>query len=108
MQGSWSEAAQMADGPADTVTPSFAQFLPPWMAQQRWYAGKGRVPALKRIGGLRFEDPAGEVGVETWLVLDESGQDPTIYQVPLTYRGMRLAGADHALIATVEHNRLGT
>ena len=98
----------MADGPADTVTPSFAQFLPPWMAQQRWYAGKGRVPALKRIGGLRFEDPAGEVGVETWLVLDESGQDPTIYQVPLTYRGTRLAGADHALIATVEHNSLGT
>ena len=63
------------------LTPSFAQFLPPWMAQQRWYAGKGRVPALRRIGGLRFEDPAGEVGIEVHLLLDESGQTPTIYQV---------------------------
>ena len=95
-------------GSTDTVTPSFAQFLPPWIAQQRWYAGKGRVPVLRRIGGLRFEDPAGEVGIEVWLVLDESGQTPTIYQVPLTYRGARLTGADHALVATVEHNTLGT
>ena len=98
----------MADGRADTVTPSFAKFLPPWMAQQRWYAGKGRVPALRQVGGLRFEDPAGEVGIVVHLVLDDAGQDPTIYQVPLTYRGARLEGADHALVATVEHSTLGT
>ncbi len=90
------------------LTPSITAFLPSWVAQQRWYAGKGRVPALTRIGGLRFEDPAGEVGIEIWLVLDESGQTPTIYQVPLTCRGALLAGGDHALVATLEDDSLGT
>ena len=83
------------------------EFLPPWMVKQRWYAGKGRVPVLRRIGGLRFQDPAGEVDVAVHLMLDESGQSATIYQVPLTYRSARLAGADHALVATVEPNRHG-
>ncbi len=89
-------------------SPSVAALLPTWVAQQRWYAGKGRVPALRRIGGLRFEDPTGEVDIDVHLLLDESGQTPTTYQVPLTYRGARLAGADHALIATVERGSLGT
>jgi len=89
------------------LTPSVTAFLPPWVAQQRWYAGKGRVPALRRIGGLRLEDPAGEVGIDVHLLLDESGPTPTTYQVPLTHRGARLPGADHALIATVEHRSLG-
>ena len=83
-------------------------FLPPWMARQRWYAGKGRVPVLRRIGGLRLDDPAAEVDIDVHLLLDESGQTPTTYQVPLTYRGARLAGADHALVATVDHASLGT
>ena len=83
------------------------ELLPSWMVRQRWYAGKGRVPLLRRIGGLRFQDPAGEVDVDVHLMLDESGQSPTIYQVPLTYRSARLAGADHALVATVEPNSHG-
>ncbi len=90
------------------VPPSFLELLPPWVAQQRWYAGKGRVPVLRRIGGLRFEDPAGEAEIEVHLLLDESGHTPTTYQVPLTYRRARLKGADHALIATVDHGSSGT
>ncbi|MBE3075981.1 MAG: aminoglycoside phosphotransferase [Actinobacteria bacterium] len=86
---------------------SIMAFLTPWMARQRWYAGKGRVPVLKCIGGLRLEDPAGEVDIDIHLLLDESGRTPTTYQVPLTCRGARLAGADHALVATVEHSSLG-
>ena len=78
------------------------ELLPSWMVRQRWYAGKGRVPLLRRVGGLRFQDPAGEVDVDVHLMLDESGQSPTIYQVPLTCRSARLAGADHALVATIE------
>lgn len=78
------------------------ELLPSWMVRQRWYAGKGRVPLLRRIGGYRLQDPAGEVDVDVHLMLDESGQGPTIYQVPLTCRSARLAGADHALVATVE------
>ena len=83
------------------------ELLPSWMVRQRWYAGKGRVPLLRRIGGYRFRDPAGEVDVDVHLMLDESGQGPTIYQVPLTYRSSRLAGADHALVATMEPNSPG-
>ena len=86
------------------------ELLPSWMVRQRWYAGKGRVPVLRRIGGLRLQDPTGEVGIDVHLLLDESGASPTIYQVPLTYRGAPLAGADHALVATVEeigHGRQG-
>jgi predicted trehalose synthase len=78
------------------------ELLPSWMARQRWYAGKGRVPVLRRIGVLRLHDPSGEVGIRVHLLLDESGPGPTVYQVPLTYRGAPLAGADHALLATVE------
>ena len=89
------------------VAPSLLELLAPWVAQQRWYAGKGRVPALRQIGGLRFEDPAGEVEIDVLLLLDESGLAPTTYQVPLTYHGARLRGADQALIATVDHGSLG-
>ena len=85
-----------------------AELLPTWMLRQRWYAGKGRVPVLRRIGGLRFTDPAGEVDIDVHLMRDDSGQSPTIYQVPLTYRNARLAGADHALVAPVEEGSQGS
>lgn len=84
------------------------ELLPSWMVKQRWYAGKGRVPVLRRIGGLRLEDPTGEVGIDIHLLMDESGQSMTIYQVPLTDRCARLAGADHALVAITEHSSSGT
>ena len=83
------------------------ELLPPWMVRQRWYAGKGRVPVLRRIGVLELRDPAAEVGIKVHLLLDESGQGPTVYQVPLTYRRAPLAGADHALLATVERTGHG-
>ena len=83
--------------------PALDELLPSWMSQQRWYAGKGRVPVLRRIGGFRLPDPTGLVDVDVQLLLDESGDTPTIYQVPLTYRSAPLAGAGHALVATLEH-----
>ena len=63
---------------------------------------------LRQVGGLRLPDPAGEVVIDVLLLLDESGQSPTIYQVPLTFRPARLTGADQALVATVEDRSLGT
>jgi trehalose synthase-fused probable maltokinase len=84
------------------LTPSVLELLPKWVAQQRWYAGKGRVPVLSHIGGLRLQDPAGKADINVHLLLDESGQTPTTYQVPLTCRTERLAGGDRALVATVE------
>lgn len=77
------------------------------MGSQRWYAAKGSTPALRRLAAWRLGDPGGEVGVETMIVADESGDDPVVYQVPLTYRGAPLASADHALVGVMEHSVLG-
>ncbi len=90
-----------------TVTPSFAEFLPDWIARQRWYTAKGRRPQLRRVGGLRYQDPQGEVGIETWLLRDDAGPAPVLYQVPLTYRGAPAPELEHALVATTEHSELG-
>ncbi len=87
--------------PGATITPHFRDFLPEWVARQSWYRGSG-LPPLRMVGAIRFEDPAGEVGIETHLVADGE----TLYQVPMTYRGAALAGA--TLIATTEHSVLGS
>jgi hypothetical protein len=93
--------------PGATLTPHFRDFLPTWIAMQPWYVGAGR-PSLSPVGYFRFEDPAGEVGIETHLVFDGT----VIYQVPMTYRGAPIAddvlGATGSLIATAEHSLLGT
>jgi len=88
--------------PGATLTPHFRDFLPPWVARQPWYRGTGP-PALTPVGYFRFEDPDGEVGVETHLVAAGS----VLYQLPMTYRGAPLDRPD-ALIATAEHSVLGT
>ena len=90
-----------------TITPSKLELLEDWMGSQRWYAAKGRRPRLRLVGRWRLDDPAGEVGVETLIVADESGTEPVVYQVPLTYRGAPLEGAERALVGTTEHSALG-
>lgn len=87
-----------------TLTPHFRDFLPAWLAAQPWYAGTG-TPAIRPVGYFRYEDPAGEVGMETHLV-DAGG---VVYQIPMTYRGVPVSTTDtHGLIATTEHSVLGT
>lgn len=89
------------------LTPAIMAILPQWVARQRWYGGKGRTPVLTRIGGMRLEDPAAEADIDVHLLLDESGHTPTTYQVPLTCRAARLAGGDHALVATLGPDTTG-
>ena len=91
-----------------TIVPSKLELVTAWMPRQRWYAGKGHDPLLRRVGGFRFEDPEGEVGVETLLLADTAVSPAVVYQVPLTYRGAPLDGAEHALLGTMEHSVLGT
>jgi 1,4-alpha-glucan branching enzyme len=91
-----------------TIAPTKTEMVTAWMPRQRWYHGKGHVPQLRRVGGFRFEDPAGAVGVETLLLSDDAASPPVVYQVPLTYRGAPLEGAEHALLGTMEHSVLGT
>jgi len=88
-----------------TLVPHFRDFLPGWVARQAWYQGSG-TPALRPVGFFRFEDPAGQVGIETHLVSDGTG----VYQIPMTYRGAPIPSLDAAsgLIAKAEHSVLGT
>ena len=90
-----------------SLSPTKLELLPVWMSTQRWYAAKGRVPRLRRLWSWRLDDPAGAVGIETLLVVDEGGVEPVVYQVPLTYRDAPLEGAQHALVGTMEHSVLG-
>src|SRR5690242_16472202 len=82
-----------------TLTPRFRDFLPAWVARQPWYEGTG---AVRPTGFFRFEDPAGQVGVETHLLQDGEA----VWQVPLTYRPAPLP--DGRLVTTAEHSVLGT
>lgn len=91
-----------------SLTPSKLALLEGWMGHQRWYAAKGSDPRTRRVRSFRFDDPEGEVGIETLVVADESGPVPVVYQVPLTYRGAPVAGLEHALVGTMEHSVLGT
>jgi hypothetical protein len=85
---------------APTMTPAFKDFLPVWVGRQPWYPGTG-TPTLRPVGFLRFEDPDGEVGIETHLVTDGT----SVLHLPMTYRGAPLD--DGALIVTAEHSELG-
>ncbi|MFG3533082.1 1,4-alpha-glucan branching protein [Streptomyces sp. NPDC047917] len=90
-----------------TLTPTKLELLTTWLPAQPWYRGTGQQPEPARTGGFRLDDPKGEVGIEFMVVTDTSGDQPITYQVPFSYRGAPLAGADDALIGTTEHGVLG-
>ncbi len=90
-----------------TLTPTKPELVQAWMGSQRWYAAKGTSPSVRRLASWRLGDPAGEVGVETLVVADDSGPEPVVYQVPLTYRGAPVPGLEHALVGVLEHSVLG-
>ncbi len=88
------------------VSPTKEQLIRRWIGDQRWYTGTAR-PRLRLLDSWRLDDPQGEVGIETIAVLDESGATSVVYQVPLTYRGAPLDGAETALLGEMEHSVLG-
>nr|WP_030504555.1 hypothetical protein [Micromonospora purpureochromogenes] len=85
------------------LRPSKLELLAGWLPGRQWFAGEAGAP-VSRVAAYRFDDPAGEVGVETLLV--RAGDGPVL-QVPLTYRGAPLAGADEHLVGIIEHSVLG-
>jgi hypothetical protein len=84
------------------LNPSKLGLLSAWLPSRPWFTGAGE---LRQVGAYRFDDPAGEVGLEALLV--RSGGGPALH-VPLTYRGMPLAGAEEFLVGTAEHSVLGS
>jgi hypothetical protein len=87
------------------LTPTKLDHLAGWLPGRSWYRGPA-TPSVTRVAACRFDDPAGEVGLETLLVRAEA--DGPIFHTPLTYRGAPLAGADAWLLGTSEHSVLGT
>ncbi|MET8067860.1 hypothetical protein ACFYON_28475 [Micromonospora sp. NPDC005686] len=85
------------------LRPSKLELLASWLPGRQWFAGEAGVP-LSGVAAYRFDDPAGEVGIETLLV--RAGDGPVL-QAPLTYRGAPLAGADDFLVGVIEHSVLG-
>lgn len=85
------------------LSPTKLELLRAWVPYQPWLGGAD-ASSLTALGAYRFDDPDGEVGVETHLLATADGG---VLQVPLTYRGAPLAGADHALVTTMTHSVLG-
>ncbi|WP_158375396.1 CG0192-related protein [Cellulosimicrobium cellulans] len=85
-----------------TLVPTKTELVAAWLPAQPWFDG----PAddVRPVGAYRFDDPEGEVGIESHL-LDVAGR---LVHVPLTYRGAPLAGAEEWLVGTMEHSVLGT
>ena len=85
-----------------TLSPSKQELVAAWLPTRGWATG---IDVTTKVAEYRFDDPAGEVGVETILFAADDG---ATVQVPLTYRGAPLDGADGFLIGTSEHSVLGT
>ena len=86
-----------------TIVPTKLELLQAWVPHQTWI-GNADTSVLTKLGSYRFDDPDGQVGMETHLLATADGQ---VLQVPLTYRGAPRAGADDSLITTMTHTTLG-
>jgi hypothetical protein len=86
-----------------TIVPTKLELLQAWVPQQPWLGGAD-ASTLTKLGSYRFDDPDGEVGMETHLLGTVDGQ---VLQVPLTYRGAPRTGAEGSLITTMTHTTLG-
>jgi hypothetical protein len=84
-----------------TLEPSKQELVEAWLPSRPW-AGGARI--VEKVAEYRFDDPAGEVGVETILWRAEDG---ALVQTPLTYRAEPLDGAEEFLVGTSQHSVLG-
>lgn len=85
--------------PGSRLTPTKHELLAAWLPRQSWWPAGAEVP--EHEASFRFDDPDGEVGIETFLLRVGGG----VVQVPLTYRSAPLDGGE--LIGEMEHSALG-
>ena len=81
-----------------TITPTKLELLDEWLGED--LAGSDE---LQQVASYRFDDPAGEVGIEALLVT----RGGAVRQAVLTYRAAPLDGAEDHLITTMDHSALG-
>ena len=51
--------------PKATLTPSKRELIDAWLPARSWFDG---APGRKPVGSFRFDDPAGDVGCEGFLL----------------------------------------
>jgi hypothetical protein len=85
------------------LRPSKQELIAAWAPGQPWFVGDAGAE-VESVGSFRFDDPDGEVGVETLLVRFGTGP---LLQVALTYRSAPLAGSEGLLVGTMSHSVLG-
>lgn len=81
------------------LAPSKHELLTAWLPTQAWWPTGAEVAEPE--ASFRLDDPAGEVGIETFLLRVGGG----VVQVPLTYRDSPLA--EGVLIGELDHSALG-
>lgn len=84
------------------MNPDKQAILEGWVPAQPW--ARGGSGQLRRLGAYRFDDPAGEVGLEGHLI--RLGDGPILH-VPLSYRGSADPALAPWLVATTDHSVLG-
>ena len=84
-----------------TLSPTKRELAEAWLHSRS--SGEGR-QIVAKVAEYRFDDPTGEVGVETILWRTDDG---TVLQTPLTYRAAPLDGAEAHLVGTTDHSVLG-
>ena len=84
-----------------TLSPTKQELVEAWLRSRSWADG---LQVTGKVGEYRFDDPEGEVGVET--ILWRTG-DGTVLQTPLTYRAAPLDGGEAHLVGTTDHSVLG-
>ncbi|WP_100501316.1 maltokinase N-terminal cap-like domain-containing protein [Geodermatophilus chilensis] len=84
------------------LRPSKLELVAGWAPGRPWGAAAAGVE-LEQVAAYRFDDPAGEVGTETFVL----GAGDTLLHVPLTYRGAPVPELEEHLVGTTEHSVLG-
>ncbi len=84
-----------------TLEPTKEELITAWVPHQVWGPAPGQ--PIEVIGAFRFDDPDGQIGMETFLC--SAGGE--LLQVPLTYHDAPLAGVEAALISEMHHSVLG-
>lgn len=93
--------------PDATISPTKAEVVELWLRRQPWLESAATdvgLADLEMIGSYRFDDPAGEVGLEVMLARLGDGR---VVQVPLTYRDAAMDGGEDFWICTMSHSVLG-
>src|SRR3712207_2899869 len=85
-----------------TLQPSKLELVAGWAPGRPWGAAAAGAE-LEQVAAYRFDDPAGEVGTETFVL--RAGATPV--HVPLTYRGAPAPELAEHLVGTTKHSVLG-